>query len=164
MKKHEVLNLNNALIACGKLKGKSENPIKFFYAVSKNLTSIEPEVKAINESLKPSEEYSAYEQKRIELCEKHANKDASGQPKTIMNGTSYDISGEDGNIKPEFTAEWEALKVENKEVIEGREAQIKMYEKSLEEECEVKLHKIKLENIPDDACGLVIAIDAIIEE
>jgi hypothetical protein len=151
MTKKEVINLQNTLRQAEQLKGKSENMVKFRYAIAKNITRIDEEVKTLQKAVSPKPEYTVYDNARIVLCETHANKDEKG--KSIIKGNAYDLMDESGVMKVEFTEAWEALKLEHKPALDARDAQIEDYNKLLEEASEVELYKFSVEVIPDDISG-----------
>lgn len=136
MKYQEILNLNQALSALN-LSG-----VKFAYAVSKNLSLLKTEIKALQDAQKPSAEYVAYDKERIELCKKHAKKDEKGKPIFVNN--SFDIEDREA-----FDADLKALQEAHKEAVEAREQQIKDFNDLLEKEVKLTLHKIKLSDVPE---------------
>lgn len=153
MKKSEALQLFKSLNSLGNLTG-----VKFAYAVSKNLGLLKPEIVALDKSLEPSPEFTKYDELRVELAKKHAKKDDKGNP--IIENARYVLENEE-----EFNKEWEALKVEHKPALDGRQAQLDEYDKLLETECDINLHKVKLEFVPEAInVQQIHAISAIIEE
>lgn len=136
----ELYGLAIGCTQVGNLKG-----IKFAYAVAKTKNLIKPLVEALEEVKKPAENFQKFESERIKLCREHAEKDEKGQPK-IMGGVYVGL-GE------EFNTELEKLKEEHKQAIEEREQQMQDYAKLLEEEVDVELHKVKLDEVPEDITG-----------
>lgn len=138
MNKKELLEFNNALKSVSDLKG-----VKFAYAVTKNKNNIKNEVEAIVEAQNQSDEYKEYEKERIALCEEMAIKDENGKPK--INKFNYEIEDEKA-----FEVKFDELKEKHKEAIEKREKQLEDFELLLEEAAEVKIHKVKIEDLPND--------------
>lgn len=138
MKKRELLDFNNALKSVSELKG-----VKFAYAVAKNTKVIKNEVEAILDAQKSSKEFQEYDNERIELCKLMAVKDESGKPKVTQN--NFDIED-----KEAFDKEFNKLKKKYKEAIEDRDKQLEEFNKLLEEEVKIKLHKVKVEELPSD--------------
>ena len=123
---------------------------KFTYGLSKNIDIIEGEIKHIQESSKPSVEFTAYDEARIELCKKHAKKDEAGDIVYINHAASgqqeYDI---DVTGKKWIKA-IEKLREDNKDAISGRDAQLKDYNTLLEDKCEVDFYTLSIDSIPDN--------------
>lgn len=144
IKNKELLNMNSLLGTLFGLKG-----VKFAYAIAKNIRLIQAEVKLLEEA--KSEKYKEYDNKRLELAKKHAQKDAQGNSLIINN--SYILENQEV-----FDAELEVLK-------KKYEAEIKEYEDLLDTENELKLHKIKLSDVPVDiTTGQMLVIENLVEE
>lgn len=154
MNNREVLQAHGVLKQAEALKGKSENMVKFRYAIAKNITMIEAEAKALQKSTEPKPAYMAYDKERIDLCIKLANKDEAGKP--IIKHNQYDLSDESGGLKPEFTKAHDELKAKCAEAITEREAQLAEYEKLLDEPSELKLYTFSMEFVPDDVSGTLM--------
>lgn len=140
MKKKDVIKLYNALNSINGLKG-----VKFNYAVAKNKRILENERGAMEKALEQSDEFKKYESERVELCIKYAEKDKKGNP--VMVNNNYKI---EEKKEKTFEKEFEKLQKEHKSSIKEREKQFEEYNKLLEEKVEIKLHKIKEEDIPED--------------
>lgn len=138
MTNQEILNMSDALEKVNKLSG-----IKFAYAMAKNINLVKSEIETFRETLKPTNEFNEYENKRIELAKKYAKKDEKGVP--MIKGNEYDVEDRDA-----FEKEYEELKAENKEIIDAREKQVKDFESFLKEESKLSLHKIKSVDIPEN--------------
>ncbi len=152
MTKLDLVNLFQTLHQAKELKG-----IKFAYSVVKNINIIKPEIEALQKAGEPSLGFTEYEKKRIELAKKFAKKD-KGEP--VIDGNSYVL--EDKN---KFDKEWEKLKKEYSEELGKREWQIKQYNDLLLEDSDIKLHKIKIADVPQDISGkLLEGIFAVVEE
>ncbi len=135
--KQDVLALFNGLNTLKGLPG-----VKFGYAVAKNINLLKPEVEAIDESVKPTEEFVQYDKERAELAQKHAKKDEKGEAITVNN--SYEVED-----KAAFTKELEKIQETYKEALAAREKQVKEHLELLKTESDVVLHKIALEDIPE---------------
>lgn len=132
IKRINVLTLNNLLVGIGNLMLNLDvRSIKMKYFNSKNIEITKPEIKAIGDA-----GYTEYEKERVELVKKHGDKDDKGELKTNENGTV--------NIQnpSEFAKDIETLKEKHKELF-----------KFLEEEVEIKLHQIRLMDMPDLPLG-----------
>ena len=153
MKRKEVINLYRNLNSLGALKG-----VKFSYGVSKNMNLLKSEVESIEKAITASEEFIVYDKARVQLAKEFAEKNEKGEP--IVKGQEYVIRDE-----KKFEKELKKLQEEHKEVLEARKQQIDDYAKLLEEEIEVKVHKIKLEDVPADiSTQQMNGIVSIIEE
>lgn len=105
--------------------------------------AIEPMVKRIQELNKPSEEYIAFDKKRITLCEQYSLQNENGSPK--IQGGQYLL---DSDRKEEFDAKIEELKAGYKEVIDAWILKQEELTKILQEEEEVECNKIPCSLIP----------------
>lgn len=149
MKNSDVLQLNNKLNFYSKelrnLKG-----AKFSYGIIKNTNILQKECKDIVAVVTTTDEYKAYDTKRLELCEKFARRDDKGEIVKINqkeNGTyDYDININD----PLWIEAIETLKTENKSVIEEQDKKIDEYNAFLDAESAVEFHKIDINDVPDD--------------
>lgn len=138
MTKQEIINLYNNLNTLGDLRG-----VKFSYGVARNIQKLKQEVDAFQLVSKPSEEYSVFDNERIELAKSHSKKDDKGEP--VVVGNEFQIEDE-----KKFNKELDALRKKHKSAIEAREKQIEEVTALLEEESTVELHKIKIEDVPED--------------
>lgn len=138
MKRRTILNMWQAI---NKLEG-LKHDIRFSYFLAKNKVALKPEIEAFEQAQKPSEAYIEFENKRIELAQKHADKDASGNPK-IHNG-QYVIF----DSKTEFEGDIKKLKTKFKTSIEEREKQLVEYVKMLDENVDFPLTRIKFDQLP----------------
>ena len=136
--KQDALNLYNSLDKLGDLTG-----VKFAYGISKNINILKPEVDALQEASKPSDEFTAYEKLREELLKKHAKKDKDDKPVIVDN--SYVLADQKG-----FDVGFKKIQKEHKKAIDDRQAQVDEVEKLLKEKVEVKLHMIKTEDVPEN--------------
>lgn len=157
MKNKDILTLNEALKSLN-LKG-----AKFAYVVARNIEVLKPEITALVEAAKQSDEYKEYEAKRVEICKEHAEKDENNEPVLINKGTvseEYKIADQKS-----FEASLKKLNDENKEVIRAREKQIEEFNSLLEENKDINFHKVSLKDVPDEITSQEMAsIISIIEE
>lgn len=137
MKNKDIIQLFNSLASLNVVGG------KFNYGVAKNIAVLRPEVEAIDKAYQMTPEYKVYDDKRMELCAKLADKDEKNQPIIINN--VYQITN-----KSEFDKEVAELQKEFPKEIEARKVQTTEYLEILEKETPVKLHKIKFEDVPNN--------------
>ena len=154
MKNSELNTLGKALVRVGQLQG-----TKFSYAVAKNLKLIREEqtllgelpiVREFENNLKELNE------KKMKISEKHAEKDDKGEI----------VKDENGNYK--FKSISKVIK-ETEELQKQHRAEnlscYEEYEKLVEAEANIELHKVKLENVPEGITAEQMeAILPIIEE
>lgn len=160
MKNNEVTRLYKGLEAVSNLPG-----AKFAYCIGRNLTLLKPVVEAIDKALKLPEKYDEYqkkyEEKRVELCKYHAKADEHGEPVTEI------VTNEDGKKEKRYVITdreafnealdrlREEMKAEYKDTFEEMEKNWKEYKEFLECECseELKLFKVRADNLPEDITG-----------
>lgn len=153
MTNKQVVELGNSMIYAASVTGKSDNYIKYLYAVKRTTDGGASQLKAISESYVLPESYQAYEKERIALAESFAKKDASGKPiikDDAVGNKTYDIFLEDGTVIPEFTEKFEALKETHKEALKEFKDMEDKYNYLLGEETEVAYYPISLAHIPDN--------------
>jgi vacuolar-type H+-ATPase subunit I/STV1 len=142
MKRKDFSAAVEALNSVSEIKG-----VKFAYAVLKNRKKIEVQVEEdkpiFEEILKPSEGFKEYEQKRIELCVLHSEKDDNGDP--ITNDNRYKIID---TVK--FNEELTELSTEYKVSIDDRQNQMNEYNTLMEENIEINFQKIDFDTLPED--------------
>ena len=144
MKKREVLALWQNLNKLGGLTG-----VKFAYAVAKNINNLKSEIEALEKSLEVTDAFKVYDNERIVLVEKYADRDENDKPKLV---TSADGKTQEYSIvanKVVFDKKFEVLKKKNKAVLDAREKQIKDYNSMLDTDSDFVPHKIKLEDLPE---------------
>lgn len=127
----------------GALLGLNVKGVKFNYAVAKNISILEKEVESLKASLKTTQEYDKYDEQRVELAKKHAEKDENGE--AIIKDKSYYIKDSE-----KFEKEFDKLKKEYSKVVEEREKQIADYNKLLDEDSTIELHKIAKDDLPEE--------------
>lgn len=148
MKNKDLFGILNCINAIGNIN----SSVKFSYAMAKNKKKIEAEISAILEGIKPSEAYKAYEQKRMDLCDKYSAKDVQG--KAIIENNSYKIEN-----REQFEKDIAKLQEKNKETLEVRKKQEEEYAAFLELESTFNPSMVKLEDVP---CGIsVLNMDGI---
>jgi len=150
MTKSDNLALYSALIdkRLGSLPG-----IKFAYAVSRNISLLKPEIEALEKALEPSDEYKKYDEKRIELAKKYSKKGEKGEkgePLTMPNPENPKLFEYVLEDKEGFQKDFEALKEENKEIIEKRNAQIKEQDDFLKTDSTIELFKVSVSEVPQN--------------
>lgn len=124
---------------------------KFTFGILKNIDILEKEIKLFSEYMKPSDAYMVYDKARVALCETHCAKDEKGEllKKEAQPGSGsfeYEIDTK----SPAWLEAIEGLKTEYAETIAARDEQIAEYNKLLDAETELELHKIKLDDVPND--------------
>lgn len=142
MSNDEILTLHSSLRKLGNFRG-----VKFAYGVSKNISILEREVRSLTEAMKPSPEFSKFEEERVALAKKHAKKDENGKEMTIIDGdiTRYVMENE-----AKFNKEFEVLKKKHKKAIDERKKQSEEFNELLKTESEIDLFKISLEDVPSE--------------
>ena len=115
--------------------------IKFRYALAKNRKKLMDEIVLLTEVIKPLPEFVEYDNKRVALAIKLADKDKDGKPKQ-ENG-SYVFTDQ-----TKFDKGFKELKAENKKVLDVREKQIEEFTDLLEQESSFEPYQIKEESLP----------------
>lgn len=137
VKRTELVKLKDGIVACGNLTGE-----KFVYATIKNKRLIEQELKDCKDMLKDKKEYTEFNNKRGELCEKYCTKDKNNKP-IIVNGKYTGLE-----VNSLFTKELKTLQKKYKEAIDTKQNQIIDYNKAMVGEAEIKLHMVKKSEAP----------------
>lgn len=146
MLKEDLILFNQGLNSVAHLSG-----VKFAYAVSRNLSILKPELESLEKAAKPTDEYMKFEDERIKLVEKFAEKDEKGKAKQVPmvsnpRQTEYVI---DKDKQEELDKEFGELKEKHKEAVEGREKQIKEYNELLKSEApKLEFHKVSIDQVP----------------
>lgn len=149
MKNIEILELSDILSFYAK-ELKNLKGAKFAYTVIKNIDIIEKEAKSLLESKNVSEKYSELEKKRLELCEKHADKDDKNEPiKKKFEGDRFEYSISITKMDA-FNADINALFEENKEAIEEQKKYDEDFKTLLNSESDIVLKKISIDDVPSD--------------
>jgi len=140
MKKQDVLQLFNGLQAVSNLPG-----AKWSYAVARNITKLKPEVEALQKAYSADKDFVEFENKRIELAQKHAVKE-KGNPKKIKIGNNEEYIIAD---KDKFNKELTPIQKKYKKAIDERKKQIDDFNDILKEEIEIDLYMVSSEYIPE---------------
>lgn len=154
LKGKEIMELSIWLQEAADNKGQ-----KFSYAVAKNLVEIKKKVKELQDIKEPTKEYKKFDEKRIKLAEKFADKGQDG--KSLIANRNYVIIGK----KKEWDKAFKEFSKENKKVLDAYKKQLNDYNKALEKEFEVEVFKIKQEDMSEDiTANQRIGLMALIEE
>jgi hypothetical protein len=142
MKNQDVYNLSQSLANVGNLSG-----IKFVYGIARNSVRVKLLVNAMIETIKESEKYQEFIQKRVELAIKHSKKDEKGNPVIIFEGkqSRYDIADQ-----VVFDKELETLKEEYKEAIDEQKKKEDAFNEFLKEESDFEPYMIDYADIPEN--------------
>jgi hypothetical protein len=158
IKKLDLLRLHNAILA---LEG-TQHSVKFSYLVAKNKVAMKDEIEALEEVSKSSEEFKVYEDARIKLAQKYADKNEDGSTKIQDNNFVLTINAE------VFQKEFDKLKNKYKDTVADRDKQVKEFEELLEGTVVFEGTKINFGDIPasiDPATmECFILADLIVEE
>jgi len=138
--RQELLELWHGLPALANLRG-----FKLGYAVARTKAKLKVEIVALEEALKPDADFQKYEEKRLDLCRKYAQKDPQGNP--VVSGNEF-VFGEN---REAFDAGMAPLQEEFAGAIEDRKKQIEDYQASMKETLSVEVHQIAPEDVPEDA-------------
>jgi len=153
MKNIDVFNLQQSINELLDVRG-----IKLAYAIAKNKRIIDEEIKAMRESVKPSEAFTAYEKEARLLFENYAILDKNGKPKKFTENGQEVIKIDPEKVGEHKAAE-EALQERHAETIKEREGQLEDWNKFLQEEHDgLDLHKVKEENLNDNLTAKQISI------
>lgn len=138
IKNKEVLALWNALHDLSAKRG-----ARFTYAITKTKQQLRPIVYELHKMQAPSRELVEYDQKRVELCNKHAEKDKEGNPLTT--GNNYVLANNE-----EFTKEFAVLQEEYKDHLLNHEKKLVEFRKILDIEVDVDIHRVFVNDCPAD--------------
>ncbi len=139
MTKREAYELLKMLVGYYEMK----MPSKFAMFIVQNKHIIEKNLESLLETVKPSQRFMLYEQARIALLKKYADKDAEGKP--MIRDKVFVIKGN----KEKFEAELEELQSNYSDILEEAKSKNSITEKILDEEADIELKKINLVDIPD---------------
>jgi hypothetical protein len=149
MKKLDVLRLNEVFNRFGDMK----YGVKFSYFLAKNRIAIKSEVDALDEARKPDQDFLDFELERVKLAQEYSDKDSAGKP-MIQNNSFVIVAKADA-----FEKEMNKLKKKFKSAIEQREAQIKEFEKIVDEEFTLSNpFKISFEDLPQSIEPSVVEV------
>jgi len=139
MTKREAYELLKMLVGYYEMK----MPTKFAMFIVQNKHIIEKNLESLLETVKPSKRFMLYEQARITLLKKYADKDNAGKP--MIQDKVYVLKGN----KEKFDAEFGELQKNYSDILEEAKTKNKITEAILDEKAEIELKKVKLEDIPD---------------
>jgi hypothetical protein len=158
IKKKDLLRLHNAIT----LLEDKQHSVKFSYLIAKNKVIMRDEIEALEEVSKASEEFKAYEDKRVRLAQQYADKNEDGSIKIQNNNFVLTTNAE------VFQKEFDELREDHKDLIDEREKQLKEFEELLGGTVDFEGTKINFKDIPasmDPATmECLILADLIIEE
>lgn len=157
IKRQDLVELQRGLVEAESLSG-----AKFTYAVARNLDILKKEMESIQKVYRAGDDFMKYEEERIEIGKKHADKNEDGSPKTIeADGfENFDVK----DVKA-FEKDLDKLQKKYKEVIATREKELADFQKFMEEDVEIDLYTVQSENIPDEInVRIMAAIFPIVEE
>ena len=128
--------------------GRAVHPIKFSYAVAKNLRIMRHEIEVTGKILESSDRLKEYEKKRVELCQRFSEKEG-GKPvfKDGPDGKHFVI---EDSTKDAFNKEMEALTEAYKRDMDGQMEKVNTYTKAMGEEVDLDFHMIVEEDMPMD--------------
>lgn len=168
LKNWEVQNLFNTLSNLQPVPG-----IKLNYAIARTILNLKPLVKSFHQDkLIPTlPEYKKYEEELKAMYEGFA-KDEKGHVKTKHSKSPSGEMVEEFDVDinaPEVVKARTELTEKHKKAIDDRKEQAKLYNEWLEQDCEeeLKLHKIKREDIPESeqiTKNIWVAIDLLIDD
>jgi len=138
MTKGEALNLFSNL---SEISGITKT--KFNFAIARNISILKPEIMALQKALEGTKEFKEVDKKRIELAEKHSQKDDKGKP--VMFQNRYILKDQAG-----FEKELEELKAKDKKIWAEREKQVEEYDELLKTKSDFKPYKLSMKDVPED--------------
>ena len=118
---------------------------KFNYALVRTKDILKRELALLEESFKEKEKFIEYEAKRIETAKELCDKDEKGEP--IIEQNRFKLSEENDG---KFKAKLEELQSEYKDALEERTQQMENFNKMLKENVSFEVHKINLNDIPEE--------------
>lgn len=139
MTKREAYELLKLLVSYYELK----MPARFAMFIVQNKHIIEKNLEKLLETVKPSKRFMLYEQARIALLKKYADKDKEGKP--LIQDKVFVIRGG----KDKFEVEFGELQKNYGDILEEVKTKNKITEAILDEEADITLKRINLEDIPD---------------
>lgn len=149
LKRSECQILHNILMSLKAFQASKE----FVFKIAMLKTKIKPVIDSIQEAIAPiqeSKELQEYDQKRLELCTRYADKNEDGSPKVTPvenGGTQYSIT--DKKNKIEFAKESEKLNEKYKASLEKLEADKKEIENFLKGTVSIEYEPISFSTLPE---------------
>lgn len=153
MKRSKVYPLRMVLPICKTMPG-----LKFKHAVIRNMTRLDNEFKTLDEAIEISDpKHQAFEDERIQLAEKCADKDESGKP--IIQGGAYKISD-----PSKFDTAFDKLKKKYPDAEKAFQERLDHRRKFLDQECEeYEPYMISIDEVPAEAEPFLEQLQIIIE-
>lgn len=138
MKKIDLFRLEAGLQAVSAFTG-----ARWAYAVAKNLRTVGAETGLLRDLVPVStEQYTTFEEERVELCKRWAKKDEAGKP--VIAGNTFMIDDQAA-----FDTDLADLREKHSETIDKRAEQIREYEVLLQEPTDIELHLVDLVELPE---------------
>ena len=160
IKRKDITAIWNVLEKLADQKG---NDVRFAYGISKNRSAIKAEIDAIAAMEKPSEDYAAYEQERVEMCKVYSKRNPdTGEPLTYDEGRRFAI---DPAQQKEFDEATKKLMKKHKAAIDENIERMKKVDEFLDIEMPAPLwHPMALDLFPADITARELEVlDAIIK-
>ena len=140
MKKRELFTMSRIM---GELKN-AKTSVKFAYGLSKNRKMVDIELDAIKEIAEPTAEVKGYEEARVNICERFAEKDEAARPKIVEGNYVIEEKG-----RKTFEKQLAKLKDDHKTVLDEHAEKMKGVELILDEEVDTQWYKIKMDLFPE---------------
>ena len=139
MKRKELYQFKAALDAVKNYSG-----MKFRYAFAKNVKTIKAELETFEEMIKPSAEFTRYQQEGNNIRIKHAKK-TPGTDACIIENNSYVMNDLDA-----FTNEFLEFKAQNLGIENACAMQEIEFNEFLEGESELEIFKMDADDVPEE--------------
>ena len=121
-------------------------PLKFAYAVMRTKKGLQPVVDSFNELRKPPEDYTKYETKRVEICQKYAKK-VEGLDEPLIEDGKYTIDEANATVLKEAM---EALQREYEPLFKEMEDKSNGISSLLDESSDVEIFTVDIEFLPKE--------------
>ena len=138
MKNKDVAPFLNALESVKDLSG-----FRFALAVVRNKKACNAKVEEFKEALKPSDRYTEYDTKRVNLCKAHAKKDESGEP-IVANG-EYQIAD-----VLALMSELSPISEEYQDAVSEYSQKLKDFEAIADDDAGITLEQVGSDDMPKD--------------
>jgi hypothetical protein len=158
MKRKKILAMQQAFSQLEK----GQHSFKFSYFIARNNKLVKEEVEIWQKMILPAGKFKEYEDKRMDMIKKFAEKQSNGIYK-IENG-EYIIVPEK---QKDFDKEIEKLKKRYKKALDEREKQMKDFDDSLENlDVDLKFSTIDIKDMPEEITPLQVEafIELIVEK
>ncbi len=136
--------------------------VKFSYFIAKNKVAMRDEITALDRARKMSTEFAAYDNERISLARKLADKNDDGS--SIIQNNSFLITEKIDSFQEELSR----IREKYVDAMLDREKQLEDFEELLDGTVEYKGTKVELKHIPDNIESSVletfVLADLIIDE